>query len=476
MKIQTIKLTHFKCFKGSKLVFDLMTLIKGKIGVGKTTATVEALLFALYGYTTKELLSDLPTRGVSKSCSVEVEFIQNNHTYIVNRSYPNKLSIIKDDSAIEFNTTAEGNQFLINLIGSRDYFQKFRVIDKAKESNLLEQGNVALKKIIFAGSDEVFNNMRVKLLEIKRNRELLNKDRVRTSSHCPSEKRLSIVKKKMIELDEQESDLSKTIREFETDFRKTEREMGQLEQRKKTIKYNQTKVTKEKVCFICKQVIPQITQKRLTTDINTEIQDINTSLETKNSEIGEMKDLINSHRTIRETISSRLQTLFNLRNTLESRLKMKDFIYTNKDEEIVKQAIKELDNISSYYLTETVKTLEPIINSILQKIDFTLSFDVNTKGKFVINLEKNNIIYKYKDLSTGQKLMLQIAFKLALLLQNNDTGVVLADEGFTHLDEETLLHCLQIFEGLPFQLIMCLHRFDKVPENIKVIELEEELK
>jgi len=474
MIIKTVRLTNFKCFKGAKFLFDPMTLVQGANGSGKTTVALESLLYALFGYTTHPLLSDLPTKGVSKSCSVELEFKHNNSNYIVKRSFPTKLSIIKDNKPVKFDTGAEGNRFITDLIGSRENFQKFRVIDSAKESNLLEQGNVALKRIIFAGSDEIFNNMRVKLLEIKRNRELYNKDRIQASTHYPSEKRLQLINSKYVELDEQNLELIKTVREFENDFRKTEREMGQLEQRKKTIKYNQNKVTKDRTCFVCKQVIPQTTQKRLTVDIEKEVKEINTSLATKTSEIAEMKDLIASHRTIIENISNKLQVLLNLKIKLESRLKMKEFIYTNKDEEIVKQAIKELDNISSYYLTETVKTLEPIINSILQKINFTVSFDVNTKGKFGIKLRKNNIDYKYKELSCGQKLMLQIAFKLALLLQNNDTGVVIADEGFANLDTNNLQHILQVFEGLPFQLIMCLHHFNDIPENIGIINLNKE--
>ena len=474
MFIKSIRLETFKNFEQEIFDFSKMTLIKGSNGSGKTTLALESILFALYGFTTKELLSDLPMRSKSKSCTVEVKFEQNKAIYTVIRSFPIKLIIKKDDKIIKFNTNSEASKFLIDLVGEREAFLRFRVIDSAKESNLLEQGNVALKRIIFAGSDEIFNNMRVKLLEIKRTRELLNKDRIQASTHFPSEKRLQLISSKIEEIAEQEADLVKTIREFENDFRKTEREMGQLEQRKKTIKYNQDKVTKDKTCFVCKQVIPQTTQKRLSIDIDKEVKDINNSLATKTSEIEEMNDLIKSHRIIRENISSRLQTLFDLRGKLEARLKQKDFIYTNKDEEIVKQAIKELDNISSYYLTETIKTLTPIINSILQKIDFTVSFDVNTKGKFEINLQKDNINYKYKDLSTGQRIMLQIAFKLSLLLSQGESGILIADEGMSSLDSENLQHILQIFEGLPFQLILVLHRFDEVPDNIKVINLDKE--
>jgi len=473
MIIKSVKLTNFKCFKGAKFLFDPMTLLKGRNGSGKTTVALEALLFALYGYTSLELLSDLPTKGVSKSCSVEVELKKDENTYVIKRSYPTKLSIRKNDKNMIFSTSVEGNKYIYDLLGSREYFQKFRVIDTAKESNLLEQGNIVLKRVIFAESDAIFNTIRKRLFEIKNERERFNKDQAVVHTHYPSEKRLQLISSKIQELEEQDRDLYKTVIEFEKDYRKVEREIGHLEQRKKTVKNNQDKVRKENICFTCKQKIPNPTQKELVNEINKEIKEINSSLSIQNSEVKDLKDLVESHRKIQETVSTKLQKLSHLKIKLEGRLHQKDFIYTNKDVEIVKRTIKELDNLSTYYLTETTKVLEPIINSILENIHFYVKFEIDNKGKFVIRLQNNNIIYKYKDLSTGQKLLLQIAFKLALLLQNNDTGIVIADEGMSSLDSENLQHILQIFEGLPFQLFLVLHRFEDIPENIKTINLDE---
>ena len=141
---------------------------------------------------------------------------------------------------------------------------------------------------------------------------------------------------------------------------------------------------------------------------------------------------------------------------------------------IVKKAIEELDKLSSYYITESLKILEPIINDIVSKIGFEVSFTINEKGKFAIEMQKDNISYKYKDLSTGQKLVLQIAFKLALLLERNETGIIIADEGMSSLDQENLEHVLGIFNNLPFQLFLVLHHFEDIPEHIRVINLTEE--
>ena len=474
MNIKSVKLTNFKPFKASKFYFDPMTLIKGKIGSGKTTIALEAPLFCYFGYTPKELLSDLSTKWIkSKSYAVEIESQHGEDIYTIERQFPIKIIIKKNNKLQKFSSNIEAQRFINKLIGDRNYFQKFRIIDKAKEANVLEQGNVTLKKIMFTGSDEIFNNIRVKLNSLKHEREIWNKDNVHIFTHYPSSKRLQLISNKLNELDVQETEMIHGIREFEREQNIIEREMGRLEANKGTIKRRRDMILANKKCYACNQGISESLQKSILSEISQETVKINNSIASKTPELENLKDIINSQRNIRENISSHIHTLGDLKTKLQARLKLKDYKYSSRDVLIVKKAIAELDRLSSYYLTETVRTLEPIINSILQKINFTLSFDVNIKGKFIINLEKNNIIYKYKDLSCGQQLMLQIAFKLALLLQNNDTGIVIADEGFTNLDEESLLHILQIFEGLPFQLVMCLHRFDEIPDNVKIIDLNE---
>ena len=60
------------------------------------------------------------------------------------------------------------------------------------------------------------------------------------------------------------------------------------------------------------------------------------------------------------------------------------------------------------------------------------------------------------------------------MLSRGEEGLVVADEGLSSLDSENLLHILTIFENFPMQLIFCLHHFDNVPEEVKVIELGKE--
>jgi len=175
--------------------------------------------------------------------------------------------------------------------------------------------------------------------------------------------------------------------------------------------------------------------------------------------------------SVREIFRPRRMKLQELIIKLEGRLKQKEYIYTERDVIVVKKAIEELDKISSVYLVDTVHSLEPIINSVLAKIGFTVSFDVDIKGRFNILLTKEDIQYKYKDLSCGQGLILQIALKLALLLQRGLEGILVSDEGLSALENNNLEDIINLFKELPYQLIFVLHRANIEDSEVNIIKL-----
>ncbi len=154
-----------------------------------------------------------------------------------------------------------------------------------------------------------------------------------------------------------------------------------------------------------------------------------------------------------------------------NRIKQKEFKYSEKDVLITKKALVELDTFTSYFIIKSIQTLEPIINTILEHIRFEIKFIVNDKNNIDYTLSKEGIKYTKEDLSSGQKLILQIAFKLALLMQRGESGLVIADEGMSPLDSSNLLHIIDLIKGLPFQLLIVLHNADKMPEYVNIIEL-----
>jgi len=472
MIIKQIKLKNFKNFLNKEQNFYQMVFIKGKNGSGKSTLALESLLFCLYGYTLKDALKDLPTRSISKSCSVEVELLYEGKVYKITRNYPTKVTIFEDDVKIELAGSSEAQSWINRTFGDRTYFMKFRIVDAyTKETNFLDEGQTTIKKILFSASEETFDVIRKKLHDIKREREIYNKSKAVIYTHYPSQKRLDTLCKNLTTINSQVNELKKDLRNFETDFRTNERFIGNLEEQKKTAKRQRDKLLEKKSCYVCKQTITDMKQKSLLTDIGNKLKQANDSLATRLQDREMSLDLIKSHKQTLDNIESEVVLLNDLKMKLQARIKQKDYKYTDQDVLVVKKAIQAIDSLSTYYLAESVKVLEPLINDVLVKIGFHVSFSINEKEKFTIILNKEGVDYKYKDLSTGEKLLLQIAFKLALLMERGEQGIVIADEGMSSLDSENLQHVLTIFDNLPFQLIFIIHNLEDVPSNIQVINL-----
>lgn len=487
MILKSLKLTYFKNFENFETAFDSLNFLVGANGAGKSTLAVDALYFVLYGFTTKELLSDIPTRNRSKSCSIDAVIEENEHKIRIIRAFPLKLSIYLDNKLLNL-STAEANKWIVDKFGDRLFFSKFRLIDAySKESNFLEEGQVALKRIIFAGMDDYFVNLRAKLTNIKYERELLNKDKVVIYKHYPSEKRLNILITNLTEISNSLVDMNgeiyqneKDIRTLTGDIASAERSIENANSKLEELKKDNVTLVTKKICYVCKRPLEEHSAKELQEEKEKQIKLIEANkiavakdLEVSKTELKITQEVLEQEKTIIAPLVAHKEKIQTLKMKLEARLKQKEYIYTENDVLIAKKAIEELDKMSSYYLVETVSTLEPIINSVLTKINFSVKFDVDTKGKFNIVLTKDDIQYKYKDLSCGQKLILQIAFKIALLLQQNKTGLLVADEGMSSLDNENLQHILTMFEDLPFQLIIVLHRYNEFPDNANVIRLGE---
>lgn len=469
MKIQKIALINFKNFIKDEFYFDDITYLKGINGSGKSTIGLESILFSLWGYTPKQTLNALPTRNVAKFCTVKIEILHNNSSFEVIRQFPSELTILKNTVKLKFNTITEAQRYLDETFGTREHFQQFRILDNEIGCNFLAEGQIALKRILFSHLDEYFNNIRNKLAEIKREREIYNKDAI-VNTHHPSEVRLEILEINLQEFEEKLNSLIKDLNPLEAEYRTC---YSRLSQNKEDLCYwadRKKVIVNNKQCYACNRGLPEEKQKEMITEIDNKIENLETAKQKGLGVVNNQQSLIKEKNQQKENIHKKLRKIENLITILKGRLKQKNYKWSQADLEIAKQAIKEIDRISSEYLINQIKSLEPIINSFLNRIGFNLEL-VTANGKIDIELEKEKIKYNYKDLSCGQKLILQIAFKLALLLQKGESGLIVADEGFSSLSEENLYIVLDIFKNLPFQLIFTLHR-DLELENIKIIDLD----
>ena len=472
MRIKKIKLKNFKNFKNKTQEFSKLNFIQGANGSGKTTLILDSILFALWGYS-YTTLSALPTREQSQSCSVVIDFVNGKDSYTIKRNYPTHVELIKNGKEVKFSTSIEANKYIETIVGTREQFQKFQLINAYdKDTDILSSGQTTIKKTLFSLTQDLFNNAKTKLQCIKSEREKLNKDGMTVYSHYPSEKRLAVLVRGRKLLDEQYTSIGIEVSEFERDYNTESREKGNCEGKISAHKLNKNKLlAKPKTCYTCEQLITLANKERQLEEIETKMGKLNSQIKEHVESIAMQKDIISTYKTQKDDINVRISALNSLIIKLTARMKQKNLIYDTKDVLIVKQALTELDVLSSYYLKESIKVLEPIINSVLEKIGFTVSFTITDQNRFTILYNKDGVTYGQKDLSTGQATIMQIAFKLALLISQNKTGVVIADEGLGSLDSDNLMHVVNIFSSYPFQLFLVLHNAPEMPTEVKVINL-----
>ncbi|RLI00841.1 hypothetical protein DRO38_05855, partial [Candidatus Bathyarchaeota archaeon] len=393
--------------------------------------------------------------------------------YEITRKYPTSITIIENGEELKFKTSVEAQKFLNELFGDINYFKRFRMIDNSIGINFLEEGPQALKKILFSNSDEIFNRVKDRLNEMKKNREIYNKDKAVIYKISPSEKRLDFLNQSIIKVNQELAELKSEDQKLYREVFNKSNSKGQIEGQLKTAKWQKEQSEKSTHCYACKQPLLEETKKGMIVAKINEIKELEKNLKEVIEENEEINEIRATFQEPIENITARANKLKTLIMKLEGRLKQKDYIYTQRDVEVVKVALRELDALSTRYLAESLKILEPIINSVLEKIKYQVEFDVNDKGKFSITLYKEGVKYTYKDLSSGERLLLQIAFKLAILLEKDENGLILTDEGLSNLDQTNLLHVLDIFSNYPFQLVMVLHRCENLPSDVKIIDLGE---
>lgn len=473
MQIKKVILNDFKCFAGKhEFLFDKINLVSGENGAGKSTLALQSVLFAVYGYS-EVTLASLPTRNLANpSTYVQVELEYLGVQYIIKRSIPTAISIYIDGVEVTLSNNALKQQKLEEIFQNVEFFRKFRMIDIKDSINILEQGPQALRKTLLEFDDNINTGaVRVNLLEKKAIRERYNKDIAVIYTHYPSVNRFRFLNEAYDEITAKLTELDHDLRDGESTYYNIANKKAKLEADKTDLARNKNTIITEQFCPMCKQQMPNTVQTTVLADISTRIIDLNERLSLVIDDLQNQKDVVEKIRKARTDLNIRKDRLAKRLHRLDGRLKQKDFIWSTKDVELIKRCITELDGFTTFYITEKLRSLEPLINNILNKLGFHVKFDVNDKNNFDITLIRNGIEYKYKDLSNGQRLFVTIAFQLALLMEKNEIGLIIADEGFSSLDQKNLELVFDLFKNTNFQLVAIVHRFatnDMSVKNIKV--------
>jgi len=469
--IEAVVLTNFKNFEGEhRFIFTDINLVKGINGSGKTTLVKDSMEFCIYG-NYSQVLEKLPTRGKSDKCSVMIQLRKEKDIYRIKRDYPTKITIIKNGIEIELSNNNEKQKYLNKLFGNIDYFRKFRMVDVKEGINILEEGKTSLIKTLLSFTQDYFGDKRQKLLDKKRNRELYNKDKAVMYTHSPSENRFGLIKNAVFGLNLKIDGNNKLINFRQNVYNTLISKSSSISGKTSYLQNQSDTLMNSNACPTCKRILLEDDKWKIVNYFTEEINKLKETFDKIKEETEIEKTDLNITKEQLQSELKQLEKLNRLKLRLEGRIKQKDFKWTNRDIEILKRAITELDRFYSEFITEDIKNLEPIVNNITNKINFRTKFILTEKGDFDILLEKDGEEYHYKDLSSGQKLILSIAFQIALLIQKQESGIIIADEGFGSLDINSLGIIFELFRNYPFQLVCILHRFDEVPDNVNVINL-----
>ena len=466
MILTRVNLKGFKNFKDEiTYKFDKINLIKGENGTGKSTLAVDSLLFAIFGYSS-QTLEKLATRSLkNKEYRVRIEVTDRNKKITIDRYFPTALKLSEDGIELKL-TNKESQDYLNKLFNNLDWFRKFRMVDSKEGINILEEGKTSIKKTLLSLQEEIFNNKRQKLLDKKRERETYNKDKC-IWKHYPSEKRLKVLKDSIDKLTVKDWDFNKDINNQNKIINSISFQIGKVEGQKDFYLSKLNKLSTINVCPTCTQKVTVELKENIRNNFQTDLETWNKETLPLKSNLTLERQVLAEIEKVKKINNSKLTKMRGLKDKLETAIKQKDFKYTKRDVLIIDKCIKELDNFYGRFITDWVKTLEPIINSVLDKIGFKITF----KDDFDIVLHKDGEEYTYKDLSMGQRLVLSIAMKLAILIERNEKGLLIADEGLSSLDETNLSYIIKLFNDLPFQLVAIIHRFETEEENINIISL-----
>lgn len=459
MIIKSIKITNFQLFKLTSMTFDKINIISGLNidnssnsgnGSGKSSICLRAILFALYGYVEEGLtLKDLIRFG-EKECSVTLECSLNNEQFRIVRKIPSELQVFLNDKEIQANTLTIKQQFINDHFGDINFFRQYRCVDLKNGINVLDLGIVSLRKTLMGFIEGIFTEIRTKLLAQKAERERYSIDK-KLYKHYLSVKRLAIVN---ASLDEMKTDYLR----FETDKDTQQGIINQIKaemtSREKIIYYKQQEQKKvdEGICPVlkikCEKIIPknQLNKPSDNTEIDKikqEINDYKKQLESEEESIEYYKDTLAMIRKKEDRAREKLMRL-------KGAFQFKDYKYTKADIVIYDEAIKVLDTFAGEYIKEWLGSLSIILNNLLNKLNIRVEF---TADKDFIKVYDNNQILKYDQLSTGQKCFLSVIFKLAILMQQNKTGIVVMDDGLNNLDNINLINLINVCQTLPFQII-----------------------
>ena len=368
------------------------TLVSGANGVGKSSAFLDSLCFALYGKPFRNVKKEQLINSINeKNCEVHLEFSINGLNYkIIRGMKPNKFEIYRNDSLIEQNAGLKEYQAILNDIIKCPYstFTNLIVMGSASYASFMNLPPSQRREIVSNVLDiDIFNVMSDILSEMNNeNKEFINEA---SSDSALKEQELQISKnalekiknrddvgslKEMLEDEEKafkkmyskieeaneiiEKETNTLIESFGSDSKLNTfkddlmKINAKIQTNKSKIKTNQKNINffENDSCPSCEQTISKEIKETKTTEFNKEINLIEKQNKLISEKEKEVTNKIIEIENITQNISIEKNKIVSLKDNAKSSMKkvkeIKSHIENsekNKDEEISFAEIKVSD-------------------------------------------------------------------------------------------------------------------------------------
>lgn len=488
MKLTKIHIKNFMCYKDARCTFPNSKIVsiygidvdrKVSNGIGKS-ALKEAILFALYGKT-KINLADIIKKGEDK-CLVALEFEIDGKSVEIIRTYKrtSSLEIRVNGKKVTFSGVREKQKYIEELLElNYETCINFSIFDAIRFEDLSSLSSAEIKRLLqLLFNYEKFNKTYGILKDSLKSHDTLLLQLYNRKTHYFSEKRYSILHQKVDKLNVQLKDVHQKISTLNNSKYQL---VGKVSANQNSINKNQKLIgwmLSKTACPTCKK--PLDNKTKILNEFQSEIN----KCQEENKELKGKLDKIEYNLSFWNNEIQRMSNGIIKTNNWINKLGIaqqatQDINKVTAERDKYKIATEVMKKFEMYVMEHYISYLEQIINEYLThlidiqcKISFIKQGSLMTRNidKFYMKLYRNNYEYPYMSLSSGERMLVAYAFKLAINTLNFKDNFLFIDEGLNRLDNNNRQKLLQLLEHSPFNQIFVISH-DEQFKNIPIINI-----